>query len=124
VLKLRAQRGVRRLGGSAAIGGRLGAIPFAPGEIGVIARLAAVGVTSGLVNVSLQTWLQQRIEPAMRGRALSLLMLAVVGLLPFSLALAGILAQISLATLFLASAGLVAVAVIGGLASGRLYAVQ
>jgi len=124
ILKMRSHRGLLLLGGSAAIGVLLGAIPFVPSEIGVVVLLAAIGAISGLVNVSLQTWLQQRIEPEMRGRALSLLMLAVVGLLPLSIAFAGVLAQISLYVLFLASAGLVVAAAAGGLVSGRLTAVE
>ena len=60
----------------------------------------------------------------MRGRAMSLLMLAVVGLLPFSIAFAGILAQIGLPVLFVASGALVIAAAAGGFVSGRLHAVE
>jgi hypothetical protein len=76
------------------------------------------------VNVSLQTWLQLRIDPEMRGRALSVLSLAVLGLMPLSLAFAGVLAQIGLPVLFLTSGGIVIVAVAAGFLSGRLHAVQ
>jgi MFS family permease len=123
-LKLRSHRGLVLLGGSAAIGVFLAAIPFVANEIAIIALLAAIGATSGIVNVSLQTWLQQRIKPEMRGRAMSLLMLAVVGLLPFSIAFAGILAQIGLPVLFVASGALVIAAAAGGFVSGRLHAVE
>jgi MFS family permease len=124
VIKVRSHRGLLLLGGSAIIAVLLGAIPFVPTEIALIAVLAAVGLTAGFVNVSLQTWLQLRIEPEMRGRALSVLMLAVLGLLPLSLAFAGVLAQIGLPVLFLTSAGIVIVAVAAGFVSGRLHAVQ
>jgi MFS family permease len=123
-LKLRSHRGLLLLGGAAAIGILLGAIPFVPTEIALIALLVAIGVTAGFVNVSLQTWLQLRIDPEMRGRALSVLSLAVLGLMPLSLAFAGVLALIGLPVLFLTSAGIVIVAVAVGFFSGRLHAVQ
>jgi MFS family permease len=123
-IKLRSHRGLLLLGGAAVIGVLLGAIPFVPTEIALIALLVAIGVTAGFVNVSLQTWLQLRIDPEMRGRALSVLSLAVLGLMPLSLAFAGVLAQIGLPVLFLTSGGIVIVAVAAGFASGRLHAVQ
>jgi hypothetical protein len=56
------------------------------------------------------SWCQQRVEAAVLGRVMSVLMFAAVGLLPFSLALAGVLAHWSLTLLFLfASAGTLAV---------------
>jgi MFS family permease len=123
-LKLRSHRGLLLLGGAAVIGVLLGAIPFVPTEIALIALLVAVGLTAGFVNVSLQTWLQLRIDPDMRGRALSVLSLAALGLMPLSLAFAGVLAQIGLPVLFLTSTGIVLAAVAAGFLSGRLHAVQ
>lgn len=69
--------------------------------------LAAMGLGSGFVNVNLQAWLQTRVERAMLGRVLSVLMFAGVGLIPFSYALAGALAQINLAAIFIGAGALV-----------------
>jgi MFS family permease len=68
-------------------------------EVAVLMFL--IGVTAGLSNVHIVSWLQQRIDPAVRGRVMSVLMTANVGLMPVSLALAGILVAWSLQWTFL-----------------------
>jgi hypothetical protein len=77
-------------------------------EIGGV--LFLMGAAAGLTNIHIMSWCQQRVEAAVLGRVMSVLMFAAVGLLPFSLALAGVLAHWSLTLLFLfASAGTLAV---------------
>jgi hypothetical protein len=51
--------------------------------------------------VQLIAWFQQRIERAMMGRVMSVLMFASVGLMPFSLAAAGVALKWSLPGTFL-----------------------
>ena len=83
------------------------------GSIGLLGRLwtiAAVllvmGLAAGLTNVNISAWIMQRIDSAVRGRVSSVLMLAVVGLTPISLAMAGLLIAWNVKLMFLLSAGL------------------
>jgi len=68
------------------------------------ALLFAMGAASGFLNVHIMAWFQQRVERPMLGRAMSVIMLASVGLLPISLAVAGVAVTWSVAGMF-ASAG-------------------
>jgi MFS family permease len=63
--------------------------------------LLVMGATAGVANVHIVAWIQQRIEPAVRGRVMSVLMLAMFGLMPVSLAIAGILVAWNLKLMFL-----------------------
>ena len=70
-------------------------------KFGVIATLLAVmGAGVGFVNVQFSTWIQLRVERAMLGRVMSVLMFAAIGLIPVSYAIAGVAAQWSLPWLF------------------------
>jgi hypothetical protein len=64
-----------------------------------------MGVTSGYSAVHINSWYQQRAEPSMMGRVMSLRMFGIFGLMPISLTIAGFLADISLEWLFI-SAGI------------------
>lgn len=78
---------------------------------GVLALMAAAAATT---NIHLSAWIQARVDPALRGRVLSVLMLAAVGLMPLSLAAAGFLAAWSLKGMFvLAGAGMLLVTGLG-----------
>lgn len=57
------------------------------------ALLLLMGLAAGFVNIHLQSWYQQRVDRAMLGRVMSVLMLAAFGLLPISLAVAGVLVE-------------------------------
>jgi MFS family permease len=75
----------------------------------VIAGLLAVmGLGVGFVNVQFSTWIQLRVERAMLGRVMSVLMFAAIGLIPVSYAIAGVVAHWSLPWLF-AGAGAILV---------------
>ena len=65
-----------------------------------------MGLAAGLTNVNISAWIMQRIDAAVRGRVSSVLMLAVVGLTPISLAMAGLLIAWNVKLMFLLSAGL------------------
>ena len=77
-----------------------------------------MGVCVGLINVLLISWLQVRVEEAMLGRVMSLVMLAGVGLTPISLAVAGLLIDTSVGALFLGAGGIVLAAAAFGIVSG------
>lgn len=81
----------------------------------IAASLLLMGLTSGVVNVHIVAWVQQRIAIEVRGRVMSVLMLALIGLMPVALAAAGPLIAWSLPGTFLLAGTLLIV--ISGLAA-------
>lgn len=80
-------------------------------KFGVIATLLAVmGLGVGFVNVQFSAWMQMRVERALLGRVMSVLMFSAVGLVPVSYAISGVLAQWSLRALFVAAGAVLAAA--------------
>jgi MFS family permease len=67
----------------------------------IAAVLLLLGCSAGVANVHIAAWIQQRIDAAVRGRVFSVLMLANFGLIPVSLAVAGLLIAWSLKLMFL-----------------------
>jgi uncharacterized membrane protein len=63
--------------------------------------LSVVGVLSAFMNVHIGAWVLQRIDAAVRGRVSSVLMLASVGIIPISFALAGVMIAWNLKFTFL-----------------------
>lgn len=85
------RRGVLLLCACVVISLCLGSIAL-PRHLWLIAGvLLLMAASAGLANVNIAAWIQQRVDPAMRGRVLSVLMLAGFGLFPVSLAAAGFL---------------------------------
>jgi MFS family permease len=80
---------------------------MAPNLATAAAVRAAINFTTGFMNVFITTLLQQRIAPNVRGRVMSVVMLSMFGLLPFSFLLAGTVSQFGAAFLFFAAAGFV-----------------
>jgi MFS family permease len=80
-------------------------------RFGAVAGLLAVmGLGAGFVNVQFSAWIQMRVEHALLGRVMSVMMFSAVGLVPVSYAAAGALATWSLPTLFV-GAGVVLAAI-------------
>lgn len=80
-------------------------------KFGVIAALLALmGLGVGFVNVQFSAWTQTRVERAVLGRVMSVMMFSAVGLVPVSYAISGVLAHWSLRALFIASGGVLAAA--------------
>jgi MFS family permease len=69
--------------------------------------LIVLSATAAFLNVQLVSWFQQRVERPMLGRVMSVLMFASIGLIPFSIAAAGIVIQWSLPGMFALSGALV-----------------
>ena len=68
--------------------------------------MLAIGLLGGFMQVSVFTWIQQRVRPALLGRAMSLFMFIFMGLAPISAAVTGwVMKGITLAQLFAASGG-------------------
>jgi MFS family permease len=82
------------------------------------ALLASIGVLGGYMQVTVFTWIQRRVAPALLGRAMSVFMFIYMGLAPLSSAATGwLLRSISLPTLFMSAGaalvGLVLLALVG-----------
>jgi MFS family permease len=77
----------------------LAVIGIAPALCIAAAAALACGTANGYNNILMITWLQRRIAPEMRGRIMSLVMFAAVGLNPISTALAGALIGLNAAVL-------------------------
>jgi hypothetical protein len=88
----------------------IGLVPARLGLVAIAALLTLMGLGVGFVNVQFSAWLQRRVERALLGRVMSVLMFAAVGLVPVSYALAGALASWSLGGLFVAAGAVLAVA--------------
>lgn len=72
---------------------------------GVVLMLA-IGLLGGFMQVRVFTWIQQRVPPALIGRAMSLFMFIFMGLAPVSAAATGwVMQSIGLHTLFMACGG-------------------
>jgi MFS family permease len=83
----------------------------------IAALLALMGLGVGFVNVQFAAWMQMRVDRALLGRVMSVMMFSAVGLVPISYAAAGVLANWSLPALFVIAgavlAGTSALAVFG-----------
>jgi len=112
------RRGVLLLAASAVIGVCLGACGFVYHLAAIAALLAVMGACATVTNIHLASWIQGRVDVAVRGRVVSVLMLSAVGLQPLSLVGAGLLAAWSLTGMFLvAAAALLTVTVAGAMRS-------
>ena len=79
----------------------LAALAFASSTPAVLALAVIAGAILGYSNVSMITWTQRRIPRALMGRVMSLLVFASVALMPISIAIAGVLVEISFEGLLL-----------------------
>jgi hypothetical protein len=84
--------------------------------IGLVLKLAAIavllavmGLGVGFVNVQFAAWMQIRVERALLGRVMSVMMFSAVGLVPVSYAIAGLLANWSRPVLFIAAGATLAI---------------
>ncbi len=100
------RRGLQFLVMSALAGCELIAIGLLLKLVAIGALLALMGLGVGFVNVQFGAWIQMRVDRALLGRVSSVLMMAAVGLVPVSFAVAGALAQWNLKALFLGAGAL------------------
>jgi hypothetical protein len=102
-----------------ALGIGLALIGLAPSLVVALGISAVMGVLIGFINVQAIAWLQSRIPDELRGRVMSLVTLASVGLAPVSLAVAGTLVDLGAVTLtFVVAGAIVIVAALAGIAWG------
>ncbi len=106
-LRKQRRRGRLLLVVSAAVGSSVAVVGIVHRLWIMAALLFAMAATAGFLNIQLVSWIQQRVDRAVLGRVMSVLMLAAVGLMPVSLALAGVAIRWGLAATFAASGALV-----------------
>jgi MFS family permease len=104
------RRGLQFIVMSLFCGFELAAIGLFPRFGAVAGLLAVMGLGVGFVNVQFSAWMQMRVEHALLGRVMSVMMFSAVGLIPVSYAAAGAMASWSLDALFV-GAGVVLAAV-------------
>jgi hypothetical protein len=104
--------GHRRRGRNLLLAGAVIGLCVAP--VGLLSRMTTLipdlfllGGTAAFLNIQLISWFQQRVDRAVMGRVMSVLMFAAVGLLPFSLAIAGVTLKASITATFLSSGAMV-----------------
>ncbi len=86
----------------------LGRISAAWEGVGLMLMVGALG---GFMQVSVFTWIQRRVEPAMLGRAMSLFMFIFMGLVPLASAATGwVLRSVALDALFMGCGALLVLA--------------
>lgn len=111
------RRGLVELALTAVMGLGVGCLAFTP-NLPVTGLLALmVGMTASFMAVVNISWLQERSEPGLVGRVMSLAMFSAVALDPISFVLAGLLVEVSLEAVFLAAGGLLLLTAILGATS-------
>jgi MFS family permease len=86
--------------------------------------LALMGLGIGFVNVQYSTWIQSRVDRALMGRVMSVLMLSGFGPIPISYAITGALVQWNLEAAFILPGVVLAVAATAGLARRDVRAID
>lgn len=118
-LKHPRRRGLMLLSVAAAQAVGLALLGVLHGFAAVVIILALMGFGGGLVNVTLASWMQARVERALLGRVMSVLMFAALGLVPISYVIAGAVAQLHLDLMFVAAgAGMLLVTLVAAADKG------
>ena len=84
------RRGLSLLATSSVLGVATFCMGWLRGLWPVAALLMLMGCFSGFINVQFQAWFQQRVDRAVLGRVISVSMLSAYGLMPLSMAAAGV----------------------------------
>ena len=101
--KQRTHRGWTMLIASAIVALAIATLGVLPTEFSMALVLAVAGLVGGYNNVVLISWFQERVDHALMGRVMSVLMFGWVGLMPVSYPIAGALAQWSISGMFVIS---------------------
>jgi len=100
------RRGFIELSLTGVLGVIVAAIAFVPNLAVVIPLAIAIGATASFLGVITISWLQERAEPGLLGRVMSLVMFSAVALDPISFALAGVLVEVNLEATFVGAGAL------------------
>jgi len=101
------RRGLTLLLAGVVIGLCVAPIGFLARMTTLVPDLVLMSGAAAFINIQLISWFQQRVERAMLGRVMSVVMFASMGLLPFSLAIAGVALKASVRGTFLCAAAMV-----------------
>ena len=113
-----------RLGMAALIVGVLvPLIGIAPNLPVVLVLNVVMGAAAGAVSVAISAWVMRRTEPRMMGRTVAVLSLMSFGIVPFSLAAAGAVAQVSVPLLFAGAGALLVLAALASFANRSLRSI-
>lgn len=113
VMKVR-RRGVMFLVAAGLLGVCLTLIGFMGTVWSLCAVMLAMGMLAGMMNVNIGAWIMARIDPGVRGRVGSVLMLTNFGLMPLSYAIAGFLVAWNVKLMFVLAGGLMLLAAAAG----------
>lgn len=110
------RRGLLLVGTSAILGIATACMGLLSGFWPMAVLLLVMGCFSGFINVQIQAWLQQRVDRSVLGRVSSVAMLSSYGLMPISMAVAGVAVEWSVVGMFaIGGAAVTLVALLGGL---------
>jgi hypothetical protein len=101
-----ARRGLIELSLTGVLGIVVASIAFVPNLAVAVPLAIAIGATASFLGVITISWLQERTEPGLLGRVMSLVMFSAVALDPISFALAGVLVEVNLAATFVGAGAL------------------
>ena len=118
------RRGLIELSLTGVLGIVVAAIAFVPNLAVAVALAIAIGGTASFLGVITISWLQERAEPGLLGRVMSLAMFSAVALDPISFVLAGILVGINLTAMFVGTGALLLFTTILGAASRTMRVVD
>lgn len=111
------RRGLIELSLTALLGFIVAGIAFVPNLVIAIVVATAIGATGSFLGIITISWLQERVEPRLLGRVMSLAMFSAVALDPISFALAGILVGINVTAMFVGAGSLLLLTALLGTAS-------
>ena len=100
------RRGLIELSLTGVLGIVVASIAFVPNVAFAVPLAIAIGATASFLGVITISWLQERTEPGLLGRVMSLVMFSAVALDPISFALAGVLVEVNLAATFVGAGAL------------------
>src|SRR5919107_2366105 len=118
------RRGLIELSLTGLLGVVVAAIAFVPNLAVALVVATAIGGTPRLLGIITISWLQERTEPRLIGRVMSLAMFSAVALDPISFALAGILVGINVTAMFVGAGALLLLTAVLGAASRTMREVD
>jgi predicted MFS family arabinose efflux permease len=118
------RRGLIELSLTGLLGVVVAAIAFVPNLVVALAVATAIGGTASFLGIITISWLQERTEPRLIGRVMSLAMFSAVALDPISFVLAGILVGINVTAMFVGAGALLLLTAVLGAASRTMREVD
>jgi MFS family permease len=114
------RRGLIELSLTGVLGIVVASIAFVPNLVVAVPLAVAIGATASFLGVITISWLQERAEPGLLGRVMSLVMFSAVALDPISFALAGALVEVNLEATFVGAGALLVLTAFLGATSATM----